>query len=64
MPGWLVSVGDDAVAKVGPSVLTGRAALALKTTVGAGYLGTVGAVQNAVDLVSEELDLTGEVENE
>ncbi|RLM39149.1 MULTISPECIES: NAD(P)/FAD-dependent oxidoreductase [unclassified Haloarcula] len=60
VPGWLVSVGDDAVAKVGPSVLTGGAALALKTTVGAGYLGTVGAVQNAVDLVSEELDLHGE----
>jgi len=57
VPGWLVSVGDDAVAKVGPSILTGRAALALKTTVGAGYLGTVGAVENAVDLVSEELDL-------
>ncbi|EMA32811.1 NAD(P)/FAD-dependent oxidoreductase [Haloarcula japonica] len=65
VPGWLVSVGDDAVAKVGPSVLTGRAALALKTTVGAGYLGTVGAVQNAVDLVSEELDLdTDETERE
>jgi len=65
VPGWLVSVGDDAVAKVGPSVLTGRAALALKTTVGAGYLGTVGAVENAVDLVSEELDLdTGETEPE
>ncbi|KOX91936.1 NADH dehydrogenase [Haloarcula rubripromontorii] len=60
VPGWLVSVGDDAVAKVGPSVLTGGAALALKTTVGAGYLGTVGAVQNAVDLVSEELDLHDE----
>ncbi|AUG47840.1 NADH dehydrogenase [Haloarcula taiwanensis] len=60
VPGWLVSVGDDAVAKVGPSVLTGGAALALKTTVGAGYLGTVGAVQNAVDLVSEELGLHGE----
>lgn len=65
VPGWLVSVGDDAVAKVGPSVLTGKAALALKTTVGAGYLGTVGAVQNAVDLVSEELDLdTDETESE
>jgi NADH dehydrogenase len=65
VPGWLVSVGDDAVAKVGPSVLTGRAALALKTTVGAGYLGTVGAVENAVDLVSEELDLdTGVTEPE
>jgi NADH dehydrogenase len=65
VPGWLVSVGDDAVAKVGPSILTGRAALALKTTVGAGYLGTVGAVENAVDLVSEELDLSeGEMESE
>ncbi|MEF8828262.1 MAG: FAD-dependent oxidoreductase [Haloarcula sp.] len=65
VPGWLVSVGDDAVAKVGPSILTGRAALALKTTVGAGYLGTVGAVENAVDLVSEELDLdAGETDGE
>jgi NADH dehydrogenase len=64
VPGWLVSVGDDAVAKVGPSILTGRAALALKTTVGAGYLGTVGAVQNAVDLVSEELDLDVESDGE
>jgi len=65
VPGWLVSVGDDAVAKVGPSILTGRAALALKTTVGAGYLGTVGAVENAVDLVSEELDLdAGATESE
>ncbi|MDT3436653.1 FAD-dependent oxidoreductase [Haloarcula sp. 1CSR25-25] len=64
VPGWLVSVGDDAVAKVGPSILTGRAALALKTTVGAGYLGTVGAVENAVDLVREELDLEEESDSE
>ena len=54
-PGWLVSVGDGAVAQVGPAVLGGRAAKALKTTVGAGYLSSVGAVGNAVDLVSEEL---------
>ncbi|WP_433628509.1 NAD(P)/FAD-dependent oxidoreductase [Halomicrococcus sp. NG-SE-24] len=54
-PGWLVSVGDDAVAQVGPTVLTGRAAKALKTTVGAGYLSSVGAVRNAVDLVGEEV---------
>ena len=60
VPGWLVSVGDDAVAKVGPTVLTGRPALALKTTVGAGYLGSVGAVENAVDLVREELDVAVE----
>ncbi|WP_132057676.1 NAD(P)/FAD-dependent oxidoreductase [Halorussus amylolyticus] len=54
-PGWLVSVGDGAVAQVGPTVVTGRAAKALKTTVGAGYLSSVGAVRNAADLVGEEL---------
>ncbi|UPV73443.1 FAD-dependent oxidoreductase [Halorussus limi] len=54
-PGWLVSVGDGAVAQVGPTVLTGRAAKALKTTVGAGYLSSVGAIRNAADLVGEEL---------
>ncbi|WP_276281370.1 NAD(P)/FAD-dependent oxidoreductase [Halorussus caseinilyticus] len=54
-PGWLVSVGDGAVAQVGPTVLTGTAAKALKTTVGAGYLSSVGAIRNAADLVSEEL---------
>jgi len=60
VPGWLVSVGDDAVAKVGPTVLTGRPALALKTTVGAGYLGSVGAIREATDLVREELGVGGE----
>jgi len=54
-PGWLVSVGDGAVAQVGPTVLTGRAAKLAKTSVGAGYLSSVGAVANAVDLVREEL---------
>jgi NADH dehydrogenase len=54
-PGWLVSVGDGAVAQIGPQVLTGAAAKALKTTVGAGYLSSVGAIRNAADLVSEEL---------
>lgn len=54
-PGWLVSVGDGAVAQVGPTVLRGRAALALKASVGAGYLSSVGAVKNAVELVNEEL---------
>lgn len=54
-PGWLVSVGDGAVAQVGPTVLRGRAALTLKASVGAGYLSSVGAVKNAVELVNEEL---------
>ncbi|MFB6084554.1 MAG: NAD(P)/FAD-dependent oxidoreductase [Halorientalis sp.] len=54
-PGWLVSVGDGAVAQVGGTVLTGSAALALKTTVGVGYLTSVGAVREAVGLVGDEL---------
>jgi len=54
-PGWLVSIGDDAVAQVGPSVITGSPALALKATVGAGYLSSVGAIREAVDLVQHEL---------
>jgi len=63
--GWLVSVGDGAVAQVGGTVLTGRAALALKTSVGAGYLGSVGAVENAVELVQEELGLAvGELDDD
>ncbi|WP_336345063.1 NAD(P)/FAD-dependent oxidoreductase [Halalkalicoccus ordinarius] len=63
-PGWLVSVGDGAVAQVGPSVLRGRAALALKASVGAGYLSSVGAVRNAVDLVDEELGIAGLVDRD
>lgn len=54
-PGWLVSIGDGAVAQVGPTVVRGKAANALKTTVGAGYLSSVGAVRKAVDLVGTEL---------
>jgi NADH dehydrogenase len=54
-PGWLVSIGDGAVAQVGPKVVRGTAAKALKTSVGAGYLSSVGAIENAADLVREEL---------
>ncbi|MEF8856170.1 MAG: FAD-dependent oxidoreductase [Haloplanus sp.] len=54
-PGWIVSVGDDAVATLGPKVFTGGPARAMKATVGAGHLSSVGAVNRAVDLVSEEL---------
>jgi len=62
VPGWLVSVGDNAVAEVGPAVLTGKPALAMKTTVGAGYLSTVGAVEKATDLVREELGITDDAD--
>lgn len=54
-PGWLVSIGDDAVAQIGPTVVTGRAAVALKATVGAGYLSGVGELRRATQLVNDEL---------
>ncbi len=57
--GWLVSVGDGAVGIVGSRVVTGAAARALKATVGAGYLTSVGAVRNAVDVVESELGYDG-----
>jgi NADH dehydrogenase len=56
-PGWLVSIGNGAVAQVGPTVITGRAAVALKASVGAGYLSGIGELENATDLVNDELDL-------
>jgi NADH dehydrogenase len=57
-PGWIVSVGDGAVAQVGTTVLAGAAAQALKTSVGAGYLSRVGAIGRAVDVVRAELGQT------
>jgi NADH dehydrogenase len=59
-PGWLVSIGDGAVAQVGPTIFTGRTAVALKTTVGVGYLTAIGGIRDAVDLVNDELGLTVE----
>ncbi|WP_224269241.1 NAD(P)/FAD-dependent oxidoreductase [Haloprofundus salinisoli] len=56
VPGWIVSVGDGAVAQVGPTVVTGAAAKAMKTTVGAGYLSSVKAVEKATELVEAELN--------
>ena len=56
--GWLVSVGDGAVAQVGPAVLTGGAAHALKASVGVGYLSSIGALRNAAELVDEEFGIT------
>jgi len=53
--GWVVTVGDGAVAQVGPSVLRGRAARVAKATVGAAHLSSVGAIEQASRLVREEL---------
>lgn len=47
--GWLVSVGPETVAQVGPTVLRGPAAKAVKTSVGTGYLGSIGAWDNAAE---------------
>jgi NADH dehydrogenase len=62
-PGWIVSVGDEAVAQVGPAVVTGAAARGMKATVGAGHLSAVGAVSEAVELVREELRTPTNSEN-
>ena len=53
--GWVVSVGDGAVAQVGPVILAGDPARAIKAVIGAGHLGSVGAVEEATELVHEEL---------
>jgi NADH dehydrogenase len=53
--GWLVSVGDGAVAQVGPTVLTGSAARTVKAGVGASYLASAGAIRDALDLAREEV---------
>ena len=53
--GWVVSVGDGAVAQLGPTVLRGAAARAAKASVGGAYLGSIGAVSRVTDLVREEL---------
>ncbi len=53
-PGWVVSIGDDAVAKIGPKVLTGAPARAAKASVGAGYLAKIGAGRNARRLALSE----------
>ncbi|MFC7045193.1 NAD(P)/FAD-dependent oxidoreductase [Halobacteriaceae archaeon GCM10025711] len=60
--GWLVSVGDAAVAQVGPSVFTGPAAKTLKAGVGASYLTSAGAIHDAIQLVREEFRTEAEAD--
>jgi NADH dehydrogenase len=55
--GWLVSVGDEAVAQVGPTVLTGKAAKTVKATVGAGYRSSIGGLREAADRMTDDLGL-------
>jgi NADH dehydrogenase, FAD-containing subunit len=55
VPGWIVTVGDDTIAQLGPEVLTGSAAKAMKASVGAGHLSSVGALNQAAELVDAEI---------
>ncbi|MFW6383805.1 MAG: NAD(P)/FAD-dependent oxidoreductase [Halodesulfurarchaeum sp.] len=57
--GLVVSVGDETVAKVGPSILTGSPAKALKSLVGTRYLSTAGAVAEGVSVARTEFGLAG-----
>jgi NADH dehydrogenase len=54
-PGGVVSGGEGAGARIGPTVLRGAPARAAKAGVGGAYLGSVGAISRATDLVREEL---------
>lgn len=54
-PGWLVSIGDGAVAQVGSTVLRGDAAKTIKAGVGAGYLASAGRYGSAIDLLRTEI---------
>jgi len=59
-PGWLISVGDGAVAQIGPQVFTGPVANAIKSAVGVTYLAEYGSLRRALGVLREELDDTGE----
>lgn len=54
-PGWVVSVGDEAVATIGSTILTGRPAKAAKATVGVKYLAELGERRKALGLLRTEL---------
>lgn len=53
--GWTVSVGDTAIAQVGPSVFTGTPARTLKATASLRYLVRAGAVRSAIRVIHSEL---------
>ncbi len=55
--GRFVTVGNEAVAQVGPAIFTGPTARTLKSVIGSRYLSTAGAIEDAVSLVRMEFDL-------
>ncbi|MFW5900805.1 MAG: NAD(P)/FAD-dependent oxidoreductase [Halodesulfurarchaeum sp.] len=52
-----VTVGNGAVARIGPAILTGPAARTLKSVIGSRYLSTAGAIEASVSLVRMEFGL-------
>jgi NADH dehydrogenase len=54
-PGWLISVGDDAVAQIGPQVFTGPAASLIKSSVGVTYLAEHGSLRDALQVLRSEI---------
>jgi NADH dehydrogenase len=55
--GLVVTVGDETVAQVGPSILSGPPAKALKSLVGTRYLSTAGAIEEGVSVARTEFGL-------
>lgn len=55
-PGWLISVGDSAVAQLGPEVFTGPTANLIKSSVGITYLAEHGSLRNALAVLRNEVD--------
>ena len=60
-PGWVVSVGDDAVATVGGTVLRGNAAKLIKTGIGAGYLASIGRYRSSLIAIRKSVGWTEHV---
>jgi NADH dehydrogenase len=54
-PGWLISVGDSAVAQLGPEVFTGRVANAIKSSIGLTYLADHGSLRGALEVLGHEV---------
>lgn len=55
-PGWLISVGDGAVAQLGPRTFTGPTANLIKSAVGVTYLADHGSLADALAVLREEVE--------
>ncbi len=53
---WVVTVGDGAVAEIGPFIISGDPARAAKVAIDTSYLSSVGAIKHATELVYHKLN--------